>query len=46
MGTAADKATCFDESDWNLSSKAEGNPPGDGLDMYRYSKVAALTTYY
>ena len=41
MGRPADKATCFDESDWNLSSEAEGNPPGDGLDMYRYSKVAA-----
>ena len=44
MGTAADKATYFDESDWNLSSRAYGNPPGDGLDMYRYSKV--LTTDY
>jgi len=41
MGTPADKASCFDESDWNLSSQAEGNPPGHGLDMYRYSKVVA-----
>ena len=39
MGTAADKATYFDESDWNFSSRAHGNPPGNGLDMYRYSKV-------
>jgi len=41
MGTPADKASCFDESDWNLSSQAGGNPPGHGLDMYRYSKVVA-----
>ena len=41
MGTPADKASCFDESDWNLSSQAEGNPLGHGLDMYRYSKVVA-----
>ena len=39
MGTAADKAAYFDESDWNFSSRAHGNPPGNGLDMYRYSKV-------
>ena len=44
MGTAADKATYFDESDWNFSSRAHGNPPGNGLDMYRYSK--ALTTHH
>ena len=44
MGTAADKATYFDESDWNFSSRAHGNPPGNGLDMYRYSKVR--TTHY
>lgn len=44
MGTAEDKATYFDESDWNFSSRAHGNPPGNGLDMYRYSKV--LTTHH
>lgn len=31
----------FHEDDWNASSTAEGNPPGDGLDLYRYSKVIA-----
>ena len=41
LGRPDDKAGCFDESDWNLSSRPEGNPQGDGLDMYRYSKVAA-----
>jgi nucleoside-diphosphate-sugar epimerase len=41
LGKATDKATCFDEDDWNSSSKPEGNPPGDGLDLYRYSKLIA-----
>jgi nucleoside-diphosphate-sugar epimerase len=41
LGKATDKATCFDEDDWNFSSTPEGNPPGDGLDMYRYSKLLA-----
>lgn len=41
LATFADKDSCFDESDWNTLSRAEGNPPGDGLDMYRFSKVAA-----
>eukprot|EP00900_Chrysochromulina_parva_P010738 jgi/Chrpa1/19666/Chrysochromulina_OHIO_Genome00022050-RA len=41
LGKATDKATCFDEDDWNFSSKPEGNPPGDGLDLYRYSKLIA-----
>ena len=70
MGKPTDKATCFDEDDWNTSSEAEGawpssslrrphqtwrrvvitnadrptgagSPPGDGLDMYRYSKLIA-----
>jgi nucleoside-diphosphate-sugar epimerase len=31
----------FTEDDWNASSTPEGNPPGDALDLYRYSKVIA-----
>jgi len=41
LGKATDKSTCFDEDDWNYSSTPEGNPPGDGLDLYRYSKLIA-----
>lgn len=41
MGKATDKDTCFDEDDWNFSSRPEGSPPGDGLDLYRYSKLVA-----
>ena len=41
MGKATDKEGCFDEDDWNYSSTPRGNPPGDGLDMYRYSKLIA-----
>lgn len=41
MGKAADKEGCFDETDWNYTSTAEGSPPGDGIDMYRYSKLVA-----
>lgn len=39
MGRASDKETCFDEADWNFSSTVDGG--GDGLDAYRYSKLAA-----
>ena len=31
----------FNEDDWNESSTPEGNPVGDTLDLYRYSKVIA-----
>lgn len=41
MGKATDKDTCFNEDDWNFSSRPEGSPPGDGLDLYRYSKLIA-----
>jgi len=41
MGKATDKESCFDEDDWNFSSTPEGSPPGDGLDLYRYSKLIA-----
>ena len=43
FGRPADKPADqpFDEDDWNRSSTAEGNPPGDGLDLYRYSKLIA-----
>ena len=43
MGKATDKPAdqCFDEDDWNSTSEPHGNPPGDGLDIYRYSKLIA-----
>ena len=41
MGKPTDKEGCFDEDDWNYTSTAEGSPPGDGIDMYRYSKLVA-----
>lgn len=43
FGRPADKPADqpFDEDDWNVSSVAEGNPVGDGLDLYRYSKLIA-----
>ena len=41
FGNGADKAEPFNEDDWNISSKPEGNPLGDGIDMYRYSKLLA-----
>ena len=41
LGKPTDKESCFDEDDWNFSSTPEGSPPGDGLDMYRYSKLIA-----
>ena len=41
LGKATDKEGCFDEDDWNFSSTPEGNPPGDGIDLYRYSKLIA-----
>ena len=41
IGNAADKAEPFTEDDWNFSSTPEGNPLGDGIDIYRYSKLLA-----
>ena len=38
MGGVGDKATCFNEDDWNESSKLTSK---DGLDLYRYSKTVA-----
>jgi len=43
FGRPADKPAdqSFNEDDWNTSSCAEGNPPNDGIDLYRYSKLIA-----
>jgi nucleoside-diphosphate-sugar epimerase len=43
FGRPADKPDdqWFTEHDWNFSSTPEGNPVGDGLDLYRYSKLLA-----
>ena len=38
MGKVSDKASCFDEDDWNWSSSLES---ADGLDLYRLSKKLA-----
>ena len=38
MGKVSDKASCFDEDDWNWSSSRESV---DGLDLYRLSKKLA-----
>ena len=43
MGRFTDKDGCFNEDDWNGSSKPDAS---DGLDAYRYSKLVAEREFW